>query len=75
VGGSMMVSQDLRKSKTVLLKPYCPFADENSFLEACKWTNDEGYDINVCSKSKNVSIQLTHGEIEALLVAVFTKVD
>ena len=56
-----------RKSIFNNLKDYdCLCNDEHAFIEITEWTNGEGYDITIDSKSKYVIMSLTEGEINAI---------
>jgi len=44
------------------LKDYCVFSNEHDYVEVTKWTNGEGYDINVSAKGGDFTISLTHGQ-------------
>ena len=55
-----------RKSAFARLKEFCGFAKENDFIEITKWTNCEGYDIDINRTRGELRIQLTYGEFEAI---------
>ena len=58
-----------RKSVNDSLKKYCVYAKDDDFIEVIKWTNGEGWDIDISDKKK---ISLTYGELEAINYLVKT---
>jgi len=56
-----------RKSIAVDLKDFCAFGKENDYLEITEWTNGEGYDITFSKEKGDLNLQLTYGELDALL--------
>ena len=59
-----------RKTRMLQLKPYCHMSDEHGFAEVTEWYNGEGFDIFIDNNNKTERISLTHGEWQALQVAV-----
>lgn len=53
-----------RKSVHTELRDYCHMAKPHDIVEVCEWTNGEGWDIAVGSKT----FQLTMGELQAIQV-------
>jgi len=66
--GKSGISVDTRESITVELKPYCFFSKDDHFVEVCRWSNGEGFDISFSKSDKNIS--LTQGEWDAIQVAI-----
>jgi len=65
----MKIETSNRKTVFMELFGICSFAKENSgdFIEVTEWSNGEGFDISLSSKSYGTqSIQLTWGEYKAL---------
>ena len=54
------INDDLSKYDYLLNK------DEHSFIEVTEWTNGEGFDIVIETKTKSKLISLTIGELEAI---------
>ena len=46
------------------LNNYCHMAKPHDTIEVCEWTNGEGWDVSIGTRN----IQLTFGELDALLV-------
>jgi len=63
-----------RESIYAELKKYCTFSDDGYFIEVTKWTNGEGYDINIASHLGTRVIQVTIGEFE-LIKKLIKKLD
>lgn len=55
-----------RKSVNSLLKNYDYLCKDDDFIEITEWTNGEGYDISIETKSNTKFYSLTHGELEAI---------
>lgn len=55
-----------RKAINDNLSKYCTFADKDAFIEVTEWTNGEGYDVTIESKSSNKNFSITYGELEAI---------
>lgn len=53
-----------RKNVYAELRDYCHLAKSHDICEVCEWTNGEGWDITLGSKS----FALTMGELQALQV-------
>jgi len=53
-----------RKTVYADLQDYCHMAKPHEVVEACEWTNGEGWDITL----GNRTFQLTHGELQAIVV-------
>jgi len=64
----MNIEVNTRKAVSTSLKDYCYFSGEDAFIEATEWTNGEGWDITINTKSGDKIIALTHGEMRALIV-------
>ena len=65
----MNIETSNRKAVFMELFGICSFAKENSgdFIEVTEWSNGEGFDISLSSKSCGAqAIQLTWGEYKAL---------
>jgi hypothetical protein len=65
----MKIETSNRKAVFMELFGICSFAKENSgdFIEVTEWSNGEGFDISLSSKSCGTqAIQLTWGEFKAL---------
>jgi hypothetical protein len=62
----MKVEKSSRSSISVELKDFDQFAKELDFMEVCKWSNWEGYDITISSSAGNRFFSLTQGELQAL---------
>ena len=62
-----------RKSTYTLLKPYCYLAKPEDFLEITEWYNREGIDVTITTSNGEKFIQLTHGQLEALVAAYYYK--
>ena len=54
------INDDLSKYDYLLNK------DEHSFIEVTEWTNGEGFDITIETKTGSKLISLTIGELEAI---------
>lgn len=54
------------KRKTVYadLQDYCHMAKPHEIAEVCEWTNGEGWDITIGTRT----LQLTMGELQAITV-------
>lgn len=64
----MSITVSTLKSAVVDLQDYCIFAQENDCVVATEWNNGEGYSIEVVSdREETRKIELTHGELEALV--------
>ena len=48
------------------LDVFCHHSKDNDFIEITEWGNGEGYDVVICTHTKNQTFSLTHGEIQAL---------
>lgn len=55
-----------RKSVNSTLKNYDYLCKDDDFIEITEWTNGEGYDISIETKSNTKFYSLTHGELEAI---------
>lgn len=55
-----------RKSVNSPLKNYDYLCKDDDFIEITEWTNGEGYDISIETKSNTKFYSLTHGELEAI---------
>ena len=55
-----------RKSVNSPLKNYDHLCNYDDFIEITEWTNGEGYDISIETKSNTKFYSLTHGELEAI---------
>lgn len=55
-----------RKSVNSSLKNYDYLCKDDDFIEITEWTNGEGYDISIETKSNTKFYSLTHGELEAI---------
>lgn len=64
----MTVNTRPRVSRSCNLKDYCSFSDEHGFAEVTEWSNGEGFDITIQSKSETRFLSLTHGEWQCLQV-------
>lgn len=58
----MKMVKSERKTVYDNMKKYDTFAKEDSFIEVTKWTNGEGFDINLDEQKFN----LTYSQLEAL---------
>lgn len=56
-----------RKAINDSLKKYCYLAKENDFIEVTQWTNGEGYTINISNGEVDKTIDITSGELEAIV--------
>lgn len=56
-----------RKSIESSLSNFCHLAKPNDFIEITEWHNAEGYDIVINSVLGQQNINLTHGEISAII--------
>lgn len=59
---------EIKQRKTIFddLKKYCILADKNDYIEITEWTNGEGHDVTISSKSGTRNFSLTYGELEAI---------
>lgn len=55
-----------RKSVNSPLKNYDYLCKDDDFIEITEWSNGEGYDILIETKSNTKFYCLTHGELEAI---------
>ena len=56
-----------RKSIESLLSNFCHLAKPDDFIEITEWYNGEGYDIVINSQLGQQNLNLTHGEISAII--------
>lgn len=57
------ISISERKAAFVELIDFCVFANKDDYMEVTKWTNGQGYDIDINGKKH---ISMTIGEFDAL---------
>ena len=55
-----------RKSVNDNLRKYDHLAKKDGFIEVTEWTNGEGFDITIETKTISKLISLTIGELEAI---------
>ena len=60
------VNLTTRPAANVKLSDFCVFANINDFLEVTEWSNCEGVDINIETKTKSINFRLTFGELKAI---------
>jgi len=58
------------------LPQFDPSAKEHDFIEVAQWGNGEGFDVTISNNHRDVLIQLTYGEFDAIkkLVKALDKV-
>jgi hypothetical protein len=56
-----------RSTKMTELSNFCYLAKPDDFIEVTEWHNGEGYDIVINSQLGQQNINLTHGEISAII--------
>lgn len=65
----MAIAVNTRRSIIVDLRDYCYLGKTHGdLLEVTEWVNGEGFDVSISSRSDQI-FSLTHGELEALIVA------
>jgi len=64
------ITESTRTAKMVDLRQFDSFADKESFMEVTEWSNAEGFDIHVESKTGKQHFALTYGEFKALTVLI-----
>ncbi len=61
------VQLGITKFGSVNLKDFCIFAKEDDYIELVQWSNEQGYDITISARDKQKKIQLTIGELQAII--------
>ena len=49
------------------LKQFCYLAQDEDFITVTEWSNGDGFCINIDRKASSQTLQLTRGEIEAIV--------
>ena len=64
------ITESTRPAKMVNLRQFDAFADKECFMEVTEWSNAEGFDIQIDSKTGKQQFALTYGEFKALTVLI-----
>ena len=64
------ITESTRTAKMVDLRQFDTFAEKDSFMEVTEWSNAEGFDIQIDSKTGKQQFSLTYGEFKALTVLI-----
>lgn len=56
------------KAAQLPLEPFCSYADGHDYIQITQWSNLEGFDIMIESKTRGMqTFALTYGEMQALI--------